>query len=97
GRDLVSLRWIKGAMGLVRNLEKNLFAFLQFRLSLVIAACVAVLFLNLWPFLGVFIAPGWSRLPFAVAVALIAARYYQSADAIGVPAITFLLNPVSAV
>jgi len=97
GRDLVSLRWIKGAMGLVRNLEKNLFAFLQFRLSLVIAACVAVLFLNVWPFLGVFVAPGWSRLPFAVAVGMVAARYYQSADAMGVPAITFVLNPISAV
>jgi glycosyltransferase involved in cell wall biosynthesis len=97
GRDLVSLRWIKGAMGLVRNLEKNLFAFLQFRFSLVITACVAVLFLNVWPFVGVLIAPGWSRLPFAVAVALIAARYYQGADAMGVPAITFLLNPISAI
>ncbi|HEU5413802.1 MAG TPA: hypothetical protein VFW31_08600, partial [Candidatus Angelobacter sp.] len=97
GRDLVSLRWIRGAMGLVRNLEKNLFAFLQFRFSLVIAACVAVLFLNVLPFLGMFIAPGWSRLPFAVAVALIAARYYQSAEAMGVPTITFLLNPISAI
>ncbi len=97
GRDLVSLRWIHGAMGLVRNLEKNLFAFLQFRFSLVIAACLAVLFLNVWPFMGVFIAPGWSRLPFAVAVALIAARYCQSSEAMGVPAITFLLNPISAV
>ena len=96
GRDLVSLRWIKGAMGLVRNLEKNLFAFLKFRFSLVIAACVAVLFLNVWPFLGMFIAPGWSRLPFAVAVALIAVRYYQGSESMGVPTITFLLNPISA-
>jgi glycosyltransferase involved in cell wall biosynthesis len=97
GRDLVSLRWIRGAMGLVRNLEKNLFAFLKFRFSLVIAACVAVLFLNVWPFMGMFIAPGWSRLPFAVAVALIAARYYQGSEAMGVPTITFLLNPLSAI
>jgi hypothetical protein len=84
-------------MGLVRNLEKNLFAFLQFRFSLVITACVAVLFLNVWPFLGMFIAPAWSRLPFAVAVALIAGRYYQSSEAMGVPSITFLLNPISAI
>lgn len=97
GRDLVRLRWIKGAMGLVRNLEKNLFAFLQFRFSLVIAACVAVLFLNVWPFLGAIIASGWSRLPFAFAVAMIAARYYQSSEAMGVPTVTFLLNPISAI
>lgn len=97
GRDLVSLRWIKGAMGLVRNLEKNLFAFLQFRLSLVIVACLAVIFLNVWPFLGVLVAPGWARVPFLVAVAMIAGRYYQGADTMGVPTITFLLNPISAI
>ena len=28
GRDLVSLRWAVGALGVVANLEKNLFAFL---------------------------------------------------------------------
>ena len=97
GRDLVSLRWIRGAMGLVRNLEKNLFAFLKFRFSLVIAACVLVLFLNVWPFLGTIVAPGWSRVPFAFAVAMIAARYFQGAKTMGVPAITFLLNPISAI
>jgi len=97
GRDLVSLRWIQGAMGLVRNLEKNLFAFLQFRFSLVVAACLLLLFLNVWPFLGVMIAPGWARGPFAFAVAMIAARYYQGAATMGVPAITFLANPISAI
>jgi glycosyltransferase involved in cell wall biosynthesis len=97
GRDLVSLRWIRGAMDLVRNLEKNLFAFFKFRFSLVIAACLAVLFLNVWPFAGVIVVPGWSRLPFAVAVAMIAARYYQGAGTMGVPTITFLLNPISAI
>lgn len=97
GRDLVSLRWIRGAMGLVRNLEKNLFAFLKFRFSLVIAASVLVLFLNVWPFLGLIVAPGWSRLPFVFAVAMIAARYSQGSAKMGVPAITFLLNPISAI
>jgi glycosyltransferase involved in cell wall biosynthesis len=97
GRDLVSLRWIRGAMGLVRNLEKNLFAFLRFRLSLVIAACILLLFLNVWPFVGTIIAPGWARAPFAFAVAMIAARYYQGSATIGVPTITFLLNPISAI
>jgi hypothetical protein len=97
GRDLVSLRWIQGAMGLVHNLEKNLFAFLKFRFSLVVAACVLVLFLNVWPFVGMIVAPGWSRVPFAFAVAMIAARYYQGSRTMGVPTITFLLNPVSAI
>jgi hypothetical protein len=52
GRDLVSLRWGVGAAGIIRNLEKNLFAFLQFRLSLVLAVCAMVFFLCVWPFAG---------------------------------------------
>lgn len=97
GRDLVSLRWIQGAMGLVRNLEKNMFAFLQFRFSLVLAACFLLLFLNVWPFVGLFLAPAWARAGFAFAVAMIAVRYYQGSAFTGVPGILFLANPISAI
>ncbi|MGE5325177.1 MAG: glycosyltransferase [Actinomycetota bacterium] len=97
GRELVSLRWFEGAMGLVRNLEKNLFAFLQFRLSMVMAACVLLLFLNVWPFVGVILAPGWCKAVFAFAVAMIAVRYYQGSSFTGVPTLVFLLNPISAI
>jgi len=96
GPGLVSLRWVKGAMGMVRNLEKNLFAFLKFRFSLVFLACLALLFLNVWPFLGLVIAPGWARVSFAVAVAMIALRYQQNSQVTGIPAIIFLGNPISA-
>src|SRR6185437_15846304 len=43
GRGLVTLRWIEGAWGVVRILEKNLFAFLNFRVSLALAACVLLM------------------------------------------------------
>ncbi|MGC2695058.1 MAG: family 2 glycosyl transferase, partial [Candidatus Angelobacter sp.] len=78
GRDLVTLRWAVGAFGVVRNLEKNLFAFLQFRMSLVLAVCAMVCFLCVWPFVGLLLAPGWSRAGFAVAVAMIALGYTLS-------------------
>jgi hypothetical protein len=79
GRDLVSLRWGVGAAGIIRNLEKNLFAFLQFRLSLVLAVCAMVCFLCVWPFAGLALAPGWARAPFAAAVAMIAIEYTLTA------------------
>ncbi|HEV7550242.1 MAG TPA: glycosyltransferase family 2 protein [Candidatus Angelobacter sp.] len=75
GPDLVSLRWAVGAAGVVANLEKNLFAFLQFRMALVLAVCATTFFLCVIPFLGVFLAPGWTRLGFGTAVALIALAY----------------------
>ncbi len=79
GRGLVTLRWGIGAAGIIRNLEKNLFAFLQFRVSLVLAVCAVVCFLCVWPFAGLALAPGWARTGFAVAVALIALGYTLTA------------------
>ncbi|HEV7551334.1 MAG TPA: glycosyltransferase, partial [Candidatus Angelobacter sp.] len=45
GPELVSLRWAVGAAGVVANLEKNLFALLKFRVSLVLAVCALTFFL----------------------------------------------------
>jgi hypothetical protein len=96
GRGLVTLRWIEGAWGVVRILEKNLFAFLKFRLSLALTACLLLVFLNVWPFLGAIVAPGLSRLPFLLTLAMIGLRYYQSEPVTGAPTIVFLATPISA-
>jgi hypothetical protein len=96
GRELVTLRWIEGAWGVVRILEKNLFAFLKFRVSLALAACLLLIFVNVWPFAGAILAPGWSRLPLIAAVILIAIRYHQSEPVTGAPTIVFLATPISA-
>src|SRR5260370_38820791 len=79
GRGMVSLRWAAGAAGVIGTLEKNLFAFFRFRLSLALTACAALFFLAVWPFLGLAIAPGCSRNGFAVATAMIAALYISLA------------------
>jgi glycosyltransferase involved in cell wall biosynthesis len=97
GRGLVTLRWIEGAWGVVRILEKNLFAFLKFRASLAVVACMLLMFVNVWPFAGMVLARGWSRLPFLLAVAMIGIRYYQSEPVTGAPTVVFLATPISAV
>ena len=95
GRDLVGLRWFEGALGLVRNLEKNMFAFLRFRLGLVFAACLADIFLNVWPFLGLILAPGWAKAAFGFAVAMVAVRYFQGVPLSGVSGFLFVAHPIS--
>ena len=97
GPELVSLRWAVGAAGVVANLEKNLFAFLRFRISLVLAVCVLTFFLCVCPFLGVLLAPGWAKAPFAAAVAMIALAYTLSGRYTGNSALLFLTCPVAAV
>jgi glycosyltransferase involved in cell wall biosynthesis len=96
GRNLVSLRWAVGAAGVVANLEKNLFAFLQFRISLVLAVCALTFFLCVCPFLGVFLAPGWAKAAFAAAIAMIALAYTLSGRYMGNSALLFLTCPVAA-
>jgi len=97
GPELVSLRWAVGAAGVVANLEKNLFAFLRFRISLLLAVCALTFFLCVCPFLGVFLAPGWAKAGFAAAVALIALAYTFSGRYMGNSALLFLTCPIAAV
>jgi glycosyltransferase involved in cell wall biosynthesis len=96
GHELVSLRWAVGAAGVVANLEKNLFAFLQFRVSLVLGVCAVTFFLCVCPFLGLLLAPGWPRAPFAVAVAMIALAYTLTGRYMASSPWMFLTCPIAA-
>jgi glycosyltransferase involved in cell wall biosynthesis len=97
GPDLVSLRWAVGAAGVVANLEKNLFAFLQFRIALVLAVCATTFFLCVIPFLGLFLAPGWTRIGFGTAVALIALAYTLTGRYMASAPWLFLTCPFAAI
>jgi glycosyltransferase involved in cell wall biosynthesis len=95
GGDLISIRWAKGAMGIVNNLTKNFFAVLSFQWRTVISA-FGLAFLNFGPFLGIFLARGWARLPYAVALGSLFAIYIGISRRSAVPAYYFLLHPASA-
>jgi glycosyltransferase involved in cell wall biosynthesis len=95
GEDLISLRWAKGAFGIVNNLTKNFFAVLSFQWPRTVACIVGLGFLNLGPFLGVWMAHGWARVPYAVALASLFLIYYGMSSRSAVPAYYFFLHPVS--
>ncbi|HSA93982.1 MAG TPA: glycosyltransferase family 2 protein [Terriglobales bacterium] len=95
GPGLISLRWAHGAMGVVRNLTKNMFALMLFRWPRTLGAAFLLLLLNIGPFAGVPLATGWSRLGYVVAVAAIAALYARMAPPLGVNPLYFLLHPVA--
>src|ERR1700691_13476 len=95
GADLISIRWANGAMGVVDNLTKNFFAVLSFQWPRTILSAVGLAFLNLLPFVGVWLAHGWERLPYAVALGSMFSIYVGMSWRSGVPAYYFLLHPVS--
>ncbi|MGA2644657.1 MAG: glycosyltransferase family 2 protein [Candidatus Sulfotelmatobacter sp.] len=95
GGDLISIRWANGAMGVVNNLTKNFFAVLSFQWPRTLISAFGLAFLNLMPFLGVWLAHGWERLPYIVALASMFSMYVGMSLRFDVPAYYFLLHPVS--
>jgi glycosyltransferase involved in cell wall biosynthesis len=95
GADLISIRWAKGAMGVVDNLTKNFFAIMSFQWPRALASCLALAFLNLMPFAGVLLAHGWARLGYAVAVFSMFSIYVGMSTRSDIPPYFFLLHPVS--
>ena len=95
GEDLISLRWAKGAFGIVDNLTKNFFALLSFQWWRTLGSIFAVAFLNLGPFFGVWMAHGWARFPYAVALVSIFLIYCGMSSLSAVRPYYLLLHPVS--
>ncbi|MGC2194603.1 MAG: glycosyltransferase family 2 protein [Terriglobales bacterium] len=95
GDDLISIRWAQGAMGVVNNLTKNFFAVLSFQWWRTIASAIGLLSLNLGPFLGVWLAHGWMRIPYAIALGSMFLIYLGMSFKSSIPPYYFLLHPVS--
>jgi glycosyltransferase involved in cell wall biosynthesis len=97
GDDLISLRWVKGVTGMVNNLTKNFFALMSFEWPRALGSALTLAYLNLTPFLGIWLAPGWARLPYAVALLSIFGIYLGMSTKSDVPAYYFLLHWASGV
>jgi len=83
-------------MGVVDNLTKNFFAVLSFQWWRTLISAFGLAFINLGPFLGILLAPGWARLPYAVALASMYLVYIGMSWYSTVPVYYFLLHPVGA-
>jgi glycosyltransferase involved in cell wall biosynthesis len=94
GEDLLELHWAQGALGVVRNLTKNFFAVMSFQAWRAIGFCVAAAFINIMPFFGVFLAQGWARLPYVVALACLFFLYFGMSLFSDVRPWYFLLHPL---
>ncbi len=96
GGDLISIRCGHGAFGIVNNLTKNFFAVLSFQSWRTLISAFGLVFINLGPFFGLWLAHGWERLPFAIALVSLFFIYVGISRRSGVPAYYFFLHPVSS-
>ncbi len=96
GEDLISLHWAKGTFGIVNNLTKNFFALLSFQLWRTVASFIAIGFLNLGPFIGIWLAHGWARIPYVIALVSLFFIYYGMSRRSTIPPYYVFLHPVSS-
>jgi glycosyltransferase involved in cell wall biosynthesis len=95
GHDLISIRWARGAMGVVRNLTKNFFSVMAFQWPRALGAIAVLGFLNLMPFLGVWLAHGLSRIPYIIALSSMFLIYAGMSWRSRIPPYYFFLHPIS--
>ncbi len=95
GDNLIEIRWARGARGVVNNLTKNFFAVMSFQIWRALLGCAAMAVLNLLPFVGVLLAPGWARAPYALALGSIFLLYTGLWRQVEIHPWYFLLHPVS--
>jgi cellulose synthase/poly-beta-1,6-N-acetylglucosamine synthase-like glycosyltransferase len=62
GASEVKVRWHAGVWGMVRGIEKNFFAGIDFRLPMALGAAAFILLTTLGPLAGLFVGPWWTRL-----------------------------------
>ena len=95
GRDLVRVRWVVGAAGMIRNITKNFFAAFRFRVGLTLVACVGLALFCLGPFAA--LAGNWwlrGSTALVLLMLLLLYRYYRQYTGIATwYAVTF---PVAA-
>ena len=95
GDSLITIRWAKGARGVVRNLTKNFFAVMSFQWWRAVLGCIAMVILNLLPFWGSIFVHGWARIPYLVTLASMFFLYAGVWRSVDIEPWYFLLHPIS--
>jgi glycosyltransferase involved in cell wall biosynthesis len=95
GKDLLLLPWGSGAVQIINNLTKNFFALMHFSVRRAVAGSILWTFFNIMPFVGIWLAHGWSKIPFAISLFGILCIYIGMALNTPIWPTYFLLHPIS--
>jgi glycosyltransferase involved in cell wall biosynthesis len=83
GHGQIAVEWYASLRELIDGLMKNAFAGVDYSLWAVAGASVALLLMDVWPFVALFVTTGWVRALNGVSVLLIAGIFAISARAHG--------------
>jgi glycosyltransferase involved in cell wall biosynthesis len=94
---LIKIHWVVGAFGFVRGVTKNFFAWIEFRLWRALATVMTLAFFLLLPYVGIVLAPGWSKVGFALALFAIFCVYVAISLQSSISPLYMLTHPVGAI
>jgi len=95
GPGLARVRWSHGAWGVIRNLEKNLFAVYRFKTATALFACFGLVIQIALPLAALWVG-GWARVGAVVLYGAIAGLYVASRKVTRVPPWYVLVYPAAA-
>jgi glycosyltransferase involved in cell wall biosynthesis len=95
GRNLIRIHWARGALGIVHNLTKNIFALFRFRPLVVLAAWLGLFVITILPALGLFGGTGMRSASLATFL-LLGLLYWRYRRHSGIPIAYALTFPVAA-
>lgn len=96
GQNLARIHWAQGMMGIVHNVTKNFFAYMQYKPWIAIATACALLLLNVWPFIAVFFSGDWATVGYVAALVSILAIYAGMAPKSRIGPWYFFTHPIAA-
>lgn len=97
GRGLIRLHWAEGAFGIVKTLQKNLFSLFRFSWPLATVAALAAILYHLGPWIGLLLAPSFSKIGFAAAAFSIFLLYVRTSRDLKIPIWFVFTQPVAAI
>jgi glycosyltransferase involved in cell wall biosynthesis len=97
GIGLLAVEWYSSLGELIEGLMKNAFAGLEYNVAVSISAGIAVLLLNVWPFVAIFAVTGLARILYLLAVAGMLLFISDADNLHGLPRWYAFAHPLSAV
>ncbi|MYA28787.1 MAG: glycosyltransferase [Nitrospira sp. SB0666_bin_27] len=95
GRGMVTVEWYRSVAELIDGLMKNMFAGMEYNVSLVIAATLAALVMHIWPWIGVWVTGGWPQAGYAVTIVMMIISFGVTMGPFGVKFWQGLLLPLT--
>ncbi len=96
GRGSVAVEWYASLGEVIRGLEKNSLAGVEYSVVAIVSAALSQLLLLVWPFIALLFTSGWTLMLYAVTCALLVAAYASQTKQVGVPRWYAIGAPFSA-